>query len=352
MFTLKILNGPLTGFEMALSNGDWHLYTYVQEEEAAQLRVVNNINLASENVIFIPLFERVTMRHIQLQLDSYALTCLCGWADDPAGLKPVALQQRLTIGPLHFALKPHQDNWAIIGDNVTHAATKNHADGMPAPVHTKNSAVNPRHLPFFWLVGGFLLMITAFILSNLLLQQPETEAIPPQTQLTLALQQSIKHRLTQAGIVWLTLGNNNSQNMMLTILTNGQDDGAAQRAEQVLRQAYPQFGTVVVKQRTFQALQDELRALFLQAGVPYHQVMTSTGVYVAVRQSLTIETLDYLNHQLQAFYQRWGQERVHISIQYPVTYDNAPLAVLQRGQEQLIWDRSNHIFQTPTPISF
>ena len=87
-----------------------------------------------------------------------------------------------------------------------------------------------------------------------------------------------------------------------------------------------------------------MQLLFAQTGIQYYQETTAEGIYVAVRQALAPEALDFLNKRLSVFYQRWGKQRVHVSIQLPDT-SNAPRAVLQRGQDDLIWDRKNHIFR-------
>jgi hypothetical protein len=345
MFSLKILNGPLNGFEMTLSPGSWYIYTYTQEQEAVQLRIANNADVASDNVIFIPLFENENSRHIQLQLDATNMNCLSGWADEPT-LHSIALQEKICQGSLVFALKLHQDSWMFNDNDVTPSDTEK---ALP-PIMELPS--RQRRSYYLWLTCGLALLMLAVILSDVLSWPVSADALSPQLKLTPAVKQSMYRHLTDAGVAWLTLNQDDKHQLSLHILTDQPYPEVAPHAEQVLRQAFPTLGSIVVIPHTLHEFQQALQALFQLAGVKYHQVMAPDGIYISVRQSLTPETLDYLNRQLKAFYQRWGQERVHISVQFPPAWGKSPQAQLQWEDGQLIWDSKNHIFLSTTTSTF
>ena len=348
MFSLKILNGPLSGFEMTLTSGLWYIYTYIQEQGGDQLLVENNVSVASNNVIFIPLFAGENARNVQLQLDGTLMTCAYGWADDTT-MRPLALQEKIYQGPLMFALKPHEEEW-VLTDACTAAALPE-AESVVEPVSSPVATPWHQRRPLWiWLLCGLLLAVVILSVSESL--QVKATASQPQWVVTPTIKQAMQRRLTDAGITWLTLDQDDQHQLRLHLLTVGLAPEEARRAEQVLRKAYPELGSVGVTSHNLEELQQALQALFQQAGVKYQQVVTPAGIYLSVQQPLTPETLDYLNRQLKTFYQRWGQERVHISIQFPPAYGDAPHALLQREGSQFIWDRKNHIFQPTKPVNF
>jgi hypothetical protein len=340
MFSLKILNGPLSGFDMMLNSGLWHLYIYNQNNEPEQIRVANNVKVASDNVIFIPVYGDENTRHMQLQLGESVQECRYGWQDEPASFQTLTPQQKTDFGGLSFALKTQHEHWEILHDSI--------ALPVIQPTEPSDVPLIRPHKVFSWrlvilLCGLLILAVTTVYHYFTDSSAEDAPQIATSFRLTPQVRGQMEKRLSEAGILWLSLSQNEQHKLVLRLLTDGQQDGV-KRATQLFQQNFPAAGTVVIYSHTLQEMQRELQLLFAQTGIQYYQETTAEGIYVAVRQALTPEALDFLNQRLMGFYQRWGQQRVHVSIQLPDT-STAPRAVLQRGQDDLIWDRKNHIFR-------
>lgn len=326
---------------MMLNSGLWHLYLYNQNNEPEQIRVANNVKVAGDNVIFIPVYGDENARHMQLELGESVQDCRYGWQDEPTSFQLLTPQQKTDFGGLSFALKPQQENWSLNRDSGTETPVD--VDDKPVKHTTRTGTVSPLKLVMLVCMLMICVLSAVFYYVVPSTSQEKSPQASSSFQLTPKVRKVIQRRLSEAGILWLTLSQNEQNKVVLRLLTDGQKD-AVQRATQVLQQSWPQMGTVIIHPHSVQEMQRELQLLFAQTGIQYYQETTAEGIYVAVRQALAPEALDFLNKRLSAFYLRWGKQRVHVSIQLPDTSDT-PRAVLQRGQDDLIWDRKNHIFR-------